>query len=113
MRPQETDKIVRLDAPGLGAWADARHFRRAGLVLMKQGAWANNYRSDVKVFNMQGKMVRPTDGEAAFKEMYETAQDAMNPDYEMFIYVDGYEDSEGGWQQGSGALPDVPMAPFD
>lgn len=72
MRPQETDKIVRLDAPGLGAWADARHFRRAGLVLMKQGAWANNYRSDVKVFNMQGKMVRPTDGEAAFKEMYET-----------------------------------------
>jgi hypothetical protein len=28
-------------------------------------------------------------------------------------YVDGYELSEGGWQQGSGALPDVPMAPFD
>ena len=51
MRPQATDKIVRLDAPGLGAWADARHFRRAGLVLMKQGAWANNYRSDVTVFN--------------------------------------------------------------
>jgi hypothetical protein len=28
-------------------------------------------------------------------------------------YIDGYKLSEGGWQQGSGALPDVPMAPFD
>ena len=27
--------------------------------------------------------------------------------------VDGDWDCEGGWQQGSGALPDVPMAPFD
>ena len=25
------------------------------------------------------------------KEMYATAQDALNPDYEMYIYVDGYE----------------------
>eukprot|EP01049_Picozoa_sp_SAG25_P025013 SAG25_NODE_11629_length_299_cov_2.040000_1_plen_67_part_00 len=28
-------------------------------------------------------------------------------------YIDGYKLSEGGWQQGSGTLPDVPMAPFD
>ena len=72
MRAQATDKIVRLDAPGLGTWADASQFRRAGLVLMKQGAWANNYRSDVKVFTKRGKELKPGDGDAAFEEMFET-----------------------------------------
>ena len=24
------------------------------------------------------------------KELYETAQDALNPDFDMYIYVDGY-----------------------
>jgi hypothetical protein len=28
------------------------------------------------------------------KELYQTAQDALNPDYDMLIYVDGYEDNQ-------------------
>ena len=28
------------------------------------------------------------------KELYETAQDALNPDFDMYIYVDGYEDNQ-------------------
>ena len=29
------------------------------------------------------------------------------------VYVAGNKHSEAGWEQGTGALPDVPMAPFD
>ena len=72
MRAQATDKIVRLDAPGLGTWADASQFRRASLVVMKQGEWAKNYRSDVKVFTKRGDELKPGDGDAALKEMFET-----------------------------------------
>ena len=54
MRAQNTTQIVRLDVPGLGKWADPQKFRDAGLVIMKQGAWANNFRSDVKVVTRSG-----------------------------------------------------------
>lgn len=71
MRAQATTKVVRLDVPGLGEWANVRHFRRAGLVLMKQGAWANNYRSDVKVFTRRGELGERA-GDEAFAQMYGT-----------------------------------------
>ena len=54
MRAQNVTRVVRLDVPGLGEWADPEVFRRAGLVIMKANAWAEQFRSDVKVVTRQG-----------------------------------------------------------
>ena len=54
MKSRGVETQVRLDVPGLGAWADARRFARAGLVVVQQGRWSANYRSDTRVVTKAG-----------------------------------------------------------
>ena len=73
MRAQASTQVLRLDVPGLGEWANASQFRNAGLVIMKSGEWARNYRSDVKVITAKrGELGENATQEDFIKEVFST-----------------------------------------
>jgi hypothetical protein len=68
MKAQEKTQEVSLDVPGLGPWADASVFRDASLVILKQGAWTQAYRSDVVIKKRGGGVLGENSSQTDFAE---------------------------------------------
>lgn len=68
MKAQEKTQEVSLDVPGLAPWADASLFRDASLVILKQGAWTQAYRSDVVIKKRGGGVLGENSSQTDFAE---------------------------------------------